>query len=112
LFVAATALVAPSLHDPSPIVHAEADAGGIPSIASPNGGAAKNIGDGDQLVDPEDQKQLLSAIVKLRDPQRACGLGRRALERAELLMWRLVAGRLVWAARIPGGDTASLADYL
>jgi glycosyltransferase involved in cell wall biosynthesis len=112
IFDRATVLVAPSLHDPSPIVHAEAGGAGIGSIGSRNGGAATIIGEGGILVDPEDDEQLIRAMITLCDPDRAREAGARALARAQLLSWRQVAERLLRAARIPGVDSSSLAAFL
>ena len=49
----ATALVLPSLHDPSPTVHLEAGHAGIASIGSASGGAQTVIGAGGYVVDPD-----------------------------------------------------------
>lgn len=112
LFDQATVLVAPSLHDPSPVVHVEAGAAGIGSIGSKNGGAATVIGPGGLLVDPTSVEDLTEAMAAMTNPELARHFGAEAREHAARLTWRSVAERLIRAARVVDADAAALAQPL
>ncbi len=112
LFARATALLAPSLHDPSPVVHVEAGSVGIGSIGTRNGGAATVIGDGGFLVEPLDVEAMTRAMLSMCDADTARQTGKRAQTRAAQLTWRKVAERLVRAARLPDVDVKGLAEFL
>jgi glycosyltransferase involved in cell wall biosynthesis len=108
----ATVLLAPSLHDPSPVVHVEAAAAGVASIGTLNGGAATIVGDAGLLVDPREERELVAAMAALCEPGLARELGARARARSRLFTWQLVAQRLLRAGCIPGVDRADLAEFL
>jgi glycosyltransferase involved in cell wall biosynthesis len=112
LYEQATCLVLPSLHEPAGTAHVEAAATGVASIGSTNGGAATLIGDAGLLVNPESDREIVAAMLKLADPEVAASLGARALERSRLFTWRTVAERVLRALAPPGIDVAPLAEFL
>ena len=112
LFQRATVLVAPSLHDPSPVVHVEAGTAGIGSIGTRNGGAATLVGTGGILVDPLDQEALTRGMLAMCDPVIAREAGENAYELSRELTWRKVAERLVRAGRLDNLDESQLAGFL
>jgi glycosyltransferase involved in cell wall biosynthesis len=112
LFGRATVLVAPSVHDPSPVVHVEAGNAGIGSIGTNSGGAATVIGAGGVLVDPLEVEALVTAMMNMCDPDTARQAGKAAQVRAAQLTWRKVAERLIRAADIPGVALDRLATFL
>lgn len=95
LFGRATCFVMPSDLEPFGIVHVEAAAAGLPSIATTCGGTATSVGDGGLLVDPGDDAALLGALRRLSDPATARRLGAAALRRSTGFTWPLVAARIL-----------------
>lgn len=112
LYGQATAFVMPSVHEPAGAVHLEAARAGIASIGTRNGGASTLIGDAGRVVDPNDSKQLLDAMLELSDPRVAQAMGARAQERSQLFTWEKVAERIVRALAPPGLDLSGFADFL
>jgi hypothetical protein len=112
LYSEATAFVMPSVHEPAGTVHIEAAEAGIASIGTTNGGAATCIGDGGFVVDPNDPRELLHAMLELCDPVSAARLGALARRHAQQFTWRKVAERLVRALAIPDVDVADLAPLI
>jgi glycogen synthase len=112
LFASATCFVMPSRHEPAGLVIAEANAAGIPTIGTTEGGSIEFIGDAGRTVHPDDDEGLLVAMRELADPATAEQLGRRARERAPLFTWRAVGERVLRALRLPGTDERRLAPFL
>jgi glycosyltransferase involved in cell wall biosynthesis len=112
LFERATCLVLPSRHEPSGIVFSEANAAGVPSIGSTEGGSAELIGDAGRIVHPDDDDGLLAAMRELTDPATAQRLGRNARRRSRLFTWEAVAERLLRALDLPELRTNELATFL
>ncbi|HEY4812630.1 MAG TPA: glycosyltransferase family 4 protein [Solirubrobacteraceae bacterium] len=112
LYRSATTFVMPSLHEPAGIVYVEAASAGVPSIGTTNGGSATLIGPGGLTVDPLDDEQLYTAMLRLAEPHTAQQLGALAYQHSQLFTWRKVAERLVRALAIPGVDCSGLADFL
>lgn len=112
LFESATCLVMPSRHEPSGIVFSEANAAGIPSIGSTEGGSGELIGDAGRTVHPDDEDGLLAAMRDLADPARAKLLSRRARARSARYTWRAVGERLLRALQLPSPDNRVLAEFL
>ncbi len=105
LFARATCLAMPSQVEPFGIVHIEAAAAGIPSIASSVGGPRDLIGaDGGLVVDPGDEEGLLAAMRRLSDPDVAKRMGGAARERARQYTWPKVAERLLGTLGLPIPD--------
>lgn len=101
LFESATCFVMPSLHEPSGIVFSEANAAGVPSIGTTEGGAGELIGDAGRVVHPADDDALLAAMLELSDPATARELAARARKRSSLFTWPKVGERLLRALRVP-----------
>jgi glycosyltransferase involved in cell wall biosynthesis len=112
LFETATCFVMPSRHEPSGIVFSEANAAGIPSIGTTEGGSGELIGDAGTTVHPDDDEGLLIAMRDLADPARAELLSRRARARSARYTWRAVGERLLRALQLPSPDNRPLADFL
>jgi glycosyltransferase involved in cell wall biosynthesis len=113
LFARATCLAMPSQVEPFGIVHIEAAAAGIPSIASSVGGPRDLIGvDGGLVVDPGDEEGLLAALRRLSDPDVAKRMGDAARERARLYTWPKVAQRLLGTLGLPLPDGREPAPLL
>jgi glycosyltransferase involved in cell wall biosynthesis len=112
LFETATCFVMPSRHEPSGIVFSEANAAGIPSIGTTEGGSGELIGDAGTTVHPDDEDGLVRAMRDLADPVRAERLSRRARARSDLFTWRAVGERLLRALQLPGPDDRVLAEFL
>ena len=112
LFERATCFVMPSRHEPSGIVFSEANASGIPSIGSTEGGSGELIGDAGRIVHPDDEVGLLAAMLELSDPETARQLGENAKRRSSLFTWNAVAERLLRALAIDGVETSRLAPFL
>ncbi len=112
LFGLATVFVMPSRHEPAGIVYAEAQAAGIASIGTTEGGAATVIGDAGMVVPPGDDDALTAALRRLAHPEEAARLGALARERAPLFTWLAVAERLIRALAPPGVDLEELAPFL
>ncbi len=112
LYSRATAFVMPSLHEPAGIVYVEAGGAGVASIGTTNGGAATMIGPGGLVVDPHEPREILDAMLRLADPERARRLGALARSHSQLFTWRKVAERLLRAMALPGLDTSGLAEFL
>ena len=112
LFETATCYVMPSRHEPSGIVFSEANAAGIPSIGTTEGGSGELIGNAGRVVHPDDDDGLLDAMRTLADPATAERLGHRARTRSGLFTWRAVGERLLRALQIPGHDHRLLSDFL
>ena len=109
LFAAATCFVMPSEVEPFGIAYAEAGAAGVPSIATAVGGAGTIVTpETGVLVTPGDRAALLAAMRRLSDPAAARAMGEAALARAELFTWEAVAGRLLFALGLAGGDAEAL----
>jgi glycogen synthase len=100
-FESATCFVMPSKCENFGIVYVEAAAAGVPSIGTTVGGASDAIGlNGGLLVDPDDEQQLIDAMVSMADSQQARSMGSAALERSRLFTWKAVAERIVDALRL------------
>lgn len=112
LFAKATFFVMPSLHEPAGIVYAEAQAAGVASIGTKNGGAETVIGDAGVVIDPRDEQALVRAMRELAHPDVARELGARARARAPLFTWRAVAERMLRVLALPGRPVESLAAPL
>lgn len=112
LFDRATCFVMPSLFEPAGVVFTEAAAAGLPSIAGTNGGSRDFVGDGGVLVDPQDDGQVTSAMLRLAEPVEAARLGAVAAGRTELFSWTAVAARLLNGLGIPGAASSPQGDYL
>ena len=113
LYERATCLVLPSRLEPFAIAHLEAAAAGIPSIGTTVGGVRESIGaEGGEVVDPGDPDELLAAMRRLSDPDRARRAGLAVSERAPLYTWRAVAERVLRALEVPAPGDAHLADFL
>ena len=112
LFERATCFVMPSRHEPSGIVFSEANAAGVPSIGSTEGGSGELIGDAGKVVHPDDDDALLAAMCELADPATAERLGRNARRRSRLFTWEAVGQRVLRALDLPGHDKESLAAFL
>jgi glycosyltransferase involved in cell wall biosynthesis len=112
LFASATCFVMPSRHEPAGLVITEANAAGIPTIGTTEGGSVEFIGDAGRTVHPDDDDALLAAMRELADPATAERLGRRALERAPLFTWRAVGERVLRALGAPDADERPLAAFL
>jgi glycosyltransferase involved in cell wall biosynthesis len=97
LFEQATCFVMPSLCEPAGLTYLEAGATGVPSIGSTVGGSGDLIGDGGCAVDPYDEQQLYSAMVRFSDGETARAAGARALERADYFTWPRVSERILTA---------------
>jgi glycosyltransferase involved in cell wall biosynthesis len=111
LFEQATCFVMPSRHEPSGIVFSEANAAGIPSIGTTEGGSGELIGDAGRVVHPDDDDALAAAMLELADPGTAERLGRNAEKRSRLFTWPAVGARVLRALHtpVPGRE---LATYL
>lgn len=81
LYAAADVLALPTRADAVPWVVLEGMAAGLPVIASDVGAIGELLGDGGELVQPDDPEQLAAALRRLADPQQRRRLGARALER-------------------------------
>lgn len=81
LYAAADALALPTRADAVPWVVLEAMAAGLPVVASDVGAIGELLGDGGELVQPDDPEQLAAALRRLADPERRRRLGAEALER-------------------------------
>jgi glycosyltransferase involved in cell wall biosynthesis len=112
LFQTATCFVMPSHREASALVYVEAGAAGLPSIGSAVGGSRELIGDGGQVVDPEDQAALVSAMLELSDARTAARVGAAARRHAEAYTWQAVAERILRALDLPGVPAESLAPFL
>jgi glycosyltransferase involved in cell wall biosynthesis len=112
LFESATCLVMPSRHEPSGIVFSEANAAGIPSIGSTEGGSGELIGDAGTTVHPDDEDGLVAAMRALADPSHAECLSLRARSRSERYTWRAVGERLLRALGLPSPNGHALAEFL
>jgi glycosyltransferase involved in cell wall biosynthesis len=96
LFERATCFVMPSRFEPFGIAYAEAAAAGIASIATSMGGAADIVGDdGGILVDPGDERALLTGMRLMSDPERARVMGAAAQARAPHFTWAAVGQRVL-----------------
>ena len=110
LFGATTCFVMPSEVEPFGLAYIEAAVAGVPSIATSVGGAGTIVAEGTGLlVPPGDEEALLGAMRTLADPVVARRMGAAARERSRLFAWDLVAGRLLRALGLPGGEGA---EYL
>jgi glycosyltransferase involved in cell wall biosynthesis len=109
LFERATCFVMPSRHEPSGIVFSEANAAGVPSIGSTEGGSGELIGDAGRVVHPDDDDALVAAMLELADPHTAEHLGRNAQRRSRLFTWRAVGERVLRALNcpVPGRELAA-----
>jgi glycosyltransferase involved in cell wall biosynthesis len=95
LYGAATCFVMPSHKEASAIVYVEAAAAGLPVIGTAVGGSADLIGDGGCVVHPDDDEELLAAMLRLGDPATAARVGAAARERSRRFTWRAVAERML-----------------
>jgi glycosyltransferase involved in cell wall biosynthesis len=111
LFEQATCFVMPSRHEPSGIVFSEANAAGIPSIGTTEGGSRELVGDAGRVVHPDDDDALAAAMLELADPGTAERLGRNAQKRSRLFTWPAVGGRVMRALQVPVPGR-ELATYL
>lgn len=112
LFERATCFVMPSRHEPSGIVFSEANAAGVPSIGSSEGGSSELIGDAGTVVHPDDEDGLVDAMRILADPPTAERLGANARRRSSLFTWKAVGERVLRALDLPGCDRERLAAFL
>ena len=112
LFEQATCFVMPSRHEPSGIVFSEANAAGIPSIGSTEGGSGELIGDAGRVVHPDDDAALLAAMRELAEPATARRLGANARRRAKRYTWPAVAERVLRALEPPGLNLDGLQRFL
>jgi glycosyltransferase involved in cell wall biosynthesis len=79
LLAAADIIVLPSIWEGSPLAAQEAVRAGRPLIATAVGGIPTLLGDGAELIEPEDEKALAAAIGRvLDDPAHAAQLADRA----------------------------------
>lgn len=97
VFRESTALVLPSLFDPSPISYLEAASAGLPVIATSEGGAGELLGDAAITVRPRRIDEVMAAMLALCDPAEAERRGRVSSAIAATATWRDVAGRIVAA---------------
>lgn len=95
LFARATVFVLPSRFEPFGIAYLEAASAGVPLIATTEGGAGDILSEGSIVVDPENESDLVGAMMRLCQPSRASHLGRRAQEIASHYSWQSVARRIV-----------------
>jgi len=112
LFERATCFVMPSKHEPSGIVFSEANAAGIPSIGSTEGGSGELVGAPGHVVHPDDEDGLVAAMTDLSDPVNAERRGAQAALRSRDYTWPCVGERVLRALELPGVPTAGLADFL
>ena len=112
LFERATCFVLPSHHEPSGIVFSEANAAGVPSIGSTEGGSGELIGDAGRVVHPRDDDALAAAMLELADPATAERLSRRAQTRSQFFTWPAVGERVLRALSPPGLADRPLAEFL
>ena len=78
-------LALPSFQETAPMVIAEANAGGVPAVVAPSGGAAEMVSHGYSgiLVDPASPESIADGLFPLLEtPDLADTYGRRARERA------------------------------
>lgn len=97
-FQKATIFVCPSIfQEPFGLVNVEAMACATPVVGSCRGGIPEVIGDAGLLVNPENQKELSDALIKLLDSPYLCAsLGRIGRERSmKKFHWDVVAEDLV-----------------
>ena len=97
VFRRATALVLPSLFDPSPISYLEAASAGVPVVATTEGGAGELLGEAAIPVHPRDTAQIADAMLQLCVPAEAERRGRASIAIAEASTWRNVAERVIRA---------------
>ena len=110
LFTSSTCFALPADCEPFGIVHAEAAAAGLPSIATTVGGPGTILGPhGGVLVAPGDEEALLAALRRLSDPDEAARMGAEAAARASAFDWDVVAGRFL---RLLGDDRDGLPEPL
>lgn len=94
LFGGASALVMPSRFEGFGMVAAEAQAAGVPVVASTAGSLPEVVGEAGVLVPPEDPEALAAALRSLlADPARRAELGRAARSHAARFGWDRVAER-------------------
>lgn len=94
-----TCLVMPSRVEPYGIAYLDAAAVGMPSIGTTVGGAPDAVGEAGRVVDPEDQRALVNAMLELSDPATARELGAIGHARSPELTWKAVAARVLAALR-------------
>lgn len=94
LYHGADVFVLPSILEPLGKVILEAQAAGVPVIATKQGGVADVISDqvNGLLVPPKNSKALAKAIVKLRnDPQLGLKISRKAFITSKQYDWKIIA---------------------
>jgi glycosyltransferase involved in cell wall biosynthesis len=92
-------------------VFSEANAAGVPSIGSTEGGSGELIGDAGRVVHPSDVDELLAAMLELAVPATARELAARASRRSRLFTWPKVGERLLRALNI-SNHPRPLAEFL
>jgi len=96
-------LVSPSIfEEPFGLVNAEAMACATPVVGSNRGGIPEVVGDDGTLVNPENAREIASAIARLLEqPDKRAQLGRAACERARATFdWNVIAER--WMTFLQG----------
>lgn len=111
-FRAADVLLVPSRSESFGLVAAEAQACGVPVVASRVGGLAHAVADGTSgfLVDGWEPAGFAEALVRvLGDPDTAERLAAGALAHARQFSWEATVDRLLelYAGIIPGGESGS-----
>lgn len=93
-----SALVLPSVVEGFGLPAVEAAACGRPVIATRESPLPELLGDGGLYVDPDDPRQLRTAIVRLLTSESLQQqMGRAALDAARRLSWRKAAGQMIAA---------------
>jgi len=106
LYRNAVALVFPSRHEGFGFPPLEAMARGCATLAADCTALPEVLGDGAELIDPDDPKAWAGAMQRCAaDAAYRADLGRRGLERSRLFSWDRTAGRYLALFRDAAGAT-------